>query len=94
MNSEYYFENSITICLNKNYREKLEKQLTNYKCKVCDNNLGIITQLEGTSIICCEEPWKHKCGYIVNIDYPRNEKEPYIEEVSRRKNVEYMERTT
>jgi hypothetical protein len=83
MNNEYYFENSNFVCLTENHRKKLEKQLTNYKCKVCGNNLVIATLLEGTNIICYEEPWKHKCGYIVNTDNPRNEKEPYIEEYNK-----------
>ena len=67
INNEYYYENSFTVTCTQKSISILQEELdrNNYKCKICGNDLFIITFMEGTCICCKENMDNHKCGYEI-----------------------------
>ena len=84
MNPEYYFENSFAVCLIGSAIIPLQEQLRTDSCKcvVCNSDLIIFTQMEGTGIYCTKKPWNHVCGYRINTDDFKHEFKPFIERYS------------
>jgi len=76
MNTEYYFENSNTICLNKYSEKLLEIQLQDLRCRNCGKEIHIVTFQEESNVVCKENPWSHKTGY--RIDCGDFTKEPKV----------------
>ena len=77
MNTEYYFENSNTICCTKKSVAILEEQLKGKFCLECSSELNVITMQEGT-FIACKGGWAHSSGYVIECDNYVWEKPPKV----------------
>jgi hypothetical protein len=81
-NNEYYFENSFAILLNHATEERLSKEADKLKCKECGAPIALMQMFEGPFLFCTAGLYnKHKLGYDLHMDFPRYEKEPYIEKL-------------
>lgn len=78
----FYFENSFTILLSKESYEKLSREIEAYRCKQCGERLVVVQMMDGCFISCSGGIYNgHKTGYDLHMDFPRYEKEAYIEEI-------------
>jgi hypothetical protein len=80
--NEFYWENSFTILLSKKSYEKFLVEIGKLKCKQCGEPLQLVRMFEGDYIGCTSGLYSgHKVGYELHMDFPRYEKEAYIEEL-------------
>jgi hypothetical protein len=77
MNKKFYHDSGISIILNQQSKNDLQKNLESKKCKKCGGKLFIYISID-SSCVCCVNDMYHNTGFGIDMDFPKFELKPKI----------------